>query len=301
MHPVIQTQQLSKSYKGFQAVKNITLNIHKGEIYGFIGLNGAGKTTTIRMLLGMIKPTTGKCYINGENVSLNHNHIWEDVGYIVETPHSYPELTVQENLDIFRRYRLISNKKIVSKVIDQLQITRYTHTKAKHLSLGNAQRLGIAKALLHSPQILILDEPVNGLDPAGIVEIRNVLQDLAFNYGVTIFISSHLLSEIAKISTTIGMIHEGQLIEEMNTNKLNQLFHQRLIIDTNHNKSAISKLITTGYNASLNDQGYIQLFDKEAIQRPDKISKMLVYEGYPPYQLTVEEEDLEAYFLRMLN
>src|SRR5699024_11955159 len=125
----------------------------------------------------------------GEKGRLEHHHIWEDVCYIVETPHSYPELTVKENLDIFRRYRLMSNKNIVSKVINQLQLTRYTHTKAKHLSLGNAQRLGIAKALLHSPQILILDEPVNGLDPAGIVEIRNVLQDLAFNYGVTIFIS----------------------------------------------------------------------------------------------------------------
>src|SRR5699024_11132672 len=158
---------------------------------------------------------------------------------------------------------------------------------------------GNAKTLLHSPQILILDEPVNGLEPAGIVEIRNVLQDLAFNYGVTIFISSNLLSEIDKISNTIGNNHERQLIKQMNANKVNQLFHQRLIIDTNHNKSAISKLITTGYNASLNDQGYIQLFDKEAIQRPDKISKMLVYEGYPPYQLTLEEEDLEAYFLRM--
>src|SRR5699024_5326513 len=161
MHPVIQTQQLSKSYKGFQAVKNITLNIHKREIYGFIGLNEAGKTTTIRMILGMIKPTTGKCNITGEHDSMNHKRIRNNVGYIVETPHSYPELTVQENLDIFRRYRLISNKKIVSKVINQLQLTRYTHTKAKHLSLGNAQRLGIAKALLHSPQILILDEPVN--------------------------------------------------------------------------------------------------------------------------------------------
>src|SRR5699024_12105222 len=99
MYPVIQTKQLSKSYKGFQAVKNITLNIHKGEIYGFIGLNGAGKTTTIRMLLGMIKPTNGKCYINGENISLNHNHICENVDYIVETPLSYPDLTFHENLD----------------------------------------------------------------------------------------------------------------------------------------------------------------------------------------------------------
>src|SRR5690625_686489 len=239
MHQAIQTNQLSKSYKGFQAVENVSLTIKKGEIYGFIGLNGAGKTTTIRMLLGMIRPTHGTCYIKGEKVSLINNHMWKNVGYMVETPHFYPELTVEENLDIFRRLRLISNRDIVLKVMDQLHLTRYAQKKAKNLSLGNAQRLGIAKALLHSPEILILDEPVNGLDPAGIVEIRELLQDLAFNKGVTILISSHLLSEIAKIATNIGVIHEGKLIQEIESNKLNELLNRRLTIDTRDRKSVV--------------------------------------------------------------
>src|SRR5690625_3173217 len=178
MPQVIQTNQLSKDYHGFQAVDGVSLRVNKGEIYGFIGLNGAGKTTTIRMLLGLIRQTHGTCYINQRPVSLKNHHIWRKVGYMVETPHAYPELTVEENLEIYRRLRLISNKHAIPEVMKQLNLTRYARTKAGNLSLGNAQRLGIAKAILHKPDILILDEPANGLDPAGIVEIRDLSQVL---------------------------------------------------------------------------------------------------------------------------
>lgn len=301
MSTIIQTSSISKAYNSFHAVKDVSLKINKGEIYGFIGLNGAGKTTTIRMLLGMIRPTHGTCYIKGEKVSLTNNHMWKNVGYMVETPHSYPELTVEENLDIYRRLRLISNRDIVRKVMDQLHLTRYAHKKAKNLSLGNSQRLGIAKALLHSPEILILDEPVNGLDPAGIVEIRELLQDLAFNKGVTILISSHLLSEIAKIATKIGIIHEGQLIQEIKSCKLNDLLHQRLIINSHDNQSAVSKLLAAGYTSNINKDGYIETPNKKAVQHPDEISRLLVYEGLPPTKLSVEEENLESYFLRVIE
>ncbi|GGB40883.1 ABC transporter ATP-binding protein [Lentibacillus populi] len=301
MHQAIQTNRLSKSYKGFQAVKGISLNINKGEIYGFIGLNGAGKTTTIRMLLGLIRPTHGTCYINEKKVSLKNHSIWRKVGYMVETPYSYPELTVKENLEIYRRLRLISNKNKVSEVMNQLNLTRYAQKKAKDLSLGNAQRLGIAKAILHTPEILILDEPVNGLDPAGIVEIRDLLQDLAFNKGVTILISSHLLDEVAKIATKIGIIHEGELIQEIESTKLNKLLNQRLTIDSQDNKSAASKMSKAGYFSVLNKDGLIETYNKKAILHPDEISRFLVYEGLPPTRLTVEEENLESYFLRIIK
>src|SRR5690625_3069565 len=301
MEQVIQTNQLSKSFKDFHAVKNISLRINKGEIYGFIGLNGAGKTTMIRMLLGMIKPTHGTCYINGRKVTSTNHRIWKNVGHIVETPYSYPELTVEENLEIFRQLRRISNPCVVPNVMNWLNLTRYAQTKAGNLSLGNTQRLGIAKALLHSPSILILDEPVNGLDPAGILEIRELLQDLAFNKNVTILISSHLLSEIAKIATKIGIIHEGELIQEIDTTTLSRLLNQRLIIDTHHNKSAISKLSRNGYSPKINKNGSIEIDNKEAIQHPDKISRILVYEGLPPTRMSVEEENLESYFLRVIN
>lgn len=301
MHTIIQTKHISKSYKGHQAVKDISLSISQGEIYGFIGLNGAGKTTIIRMLLGMIRPTRGASYINGKKVSLTNYDIWKEVGYVVETPNSYPELTVEENLKIYGRLRLISNPQAISKVMSQLNLTQYARKKAKVLSLGNAQRLGIAKALLHKPEILILDEPVNGLDPAGIVEIRELLQDLAFNKGVTILISSHLLSEVAKIATKIGIIHEGQLIQEIEAIKLNKLLNQRLIIGCIDNKSAASKLSAGGYSAVLNKNGLIESYNKKAIDHPEKISRFLVYEGFPPTRLTVEEEDLESYFLRIIE
>ena len=301
MDPIIQTNNISKTYKDIQAVKDVSITIHQGEIYGFIGLNGAGKTTTIRMFLGMIHPTNGACYIKGKKVSQKNYDIWKDVGHIVETPHSYPELTVEENLHIYRRLRLIQDRKVVTNVMEKLHLARYAHIKAGNLSLGNVQRLGIAKALIHSPEILILDEPVNGLDPAGIVEIRELLQDLATQQDVTILISSHLLSEIAIIANKIGIIHEGRLMQEISTTKLNELLKQRLIINTHHNKKTISKLSEAGYSTIINKEKCIEIYDKKAVQSPDKIARLLVYEGCPPTKLTVEEENLEAYFLKIIE
>jgi len=301
MKPIIQAHQLAKSYKGFQAVKNVSLQMNKGDIYVLIGLNGAGKTTMIKMLLGMIKPTEGECYIKGEKVIPTNQHIWKDVGYLVETPQSYAELTVEENLDIYRRLHILSNKDIIFQVMDQLRLTRYAHIKAGKLSLGNAQRLGLAKALLHTPDILILDEPVNGLDPAGIVDIRKLLQNLATEQGVTILISSHLLSEVAKIATKIGILHEGRLIQEIKAEQLKHLLHRHLIIHTRDNKTASAKLIKSGYSANINDHGRIEVNEQKAIQRPDKISRLLVQAGCPPIQLTTTEEDLESYFLRIIE
>lgn len=301
MSTVIQTNHLSKSYHGFQAVKDVSLNIKEGEIYGFIGLNGAGKTTVIRMLLGMVRPTHGACYIHNQKVHLSNHHIWNQVGYIVETPRFYPELTVEENLEIYRRLCLIIDKNVVSKVMNQLNLTQYANKKARNLSLGNVQRLGIAKALLPMPKVLILDEPVNGLDPAGIVEIRELLQDLAFNQGVTILISSHLLSEVAKIATKIGIINNGQLVQEIETVNLNQLLHQHLLIHTKDNNVALSKLLSAEYVAKMNDKGLIEISSQLAIEHPDQISRFLVYEGFPPMKLIVKKENLESYFLRVIN
>src|SRR5690625_274876 len=253
------------------------------------------------MLLGMIKPTEGTCYIKGEKVTSINHRIWRSVGHIVETPHCYPELTVLENLEIFRHIRLISDPDIVPKVMEQLNLTRYAQKKAGILSLGNAQRLGIAKALLHSPEILILDEPMNGLDPSGIVEIRELLQDLAFNRGVTILMSSHLLSEVAKIATKIGIIHKGRLIQEIESIKLSELLNQQLVIDTSNNKSAISQLTTAGYTSKINNNGFIETTDRRAIRNPDEISRLLVYKGFPPTKLTVKEENLESHFLKIIE
>src|SRR3990170_5292885 len=179
MKTVIRKEDLTKNFGSFTAVKSLNLNIHQGESYGFIGLNGAGKTTTIRMLLGMIKPTIGRVALFGEKVNTGSAKIWSKVGFLVETATAYPELSVIENLEASRKLHQLSDEKLTNKVMEKLNLIRYRDKKAKYLSLGNYQRLAVAKALLHKPELLILDEPTLGLDPAGIVEIRNLLQSLA--------------------------------------------------------------------------------------------------------------------------
>ncbi len=166
MIDVIKTVGLTKKYRDVTAVDNMNLSINRGEIFGFLGLNGAGKTTTITMLLGMVAPTSGQCFILGKKVDKGNTTIWSDVGYLVETPYFYPNLTVRENLEIYRKLRGLDDNTCVDRVIKKLKLDGYESMKAKHLSLGNAQRLGIDKAIIHSPKILILDEPTNGLDPA---------------------------------------------------------------------------------------------------------------------------------------
>lgn len=298
---IIRTDNLSKYYGKVKAVDGISLNVRKGEIYGFLGLNGAGKTTTIQMLLGMIRPTTGESYLNGERVHAGRHDLWNNVGYLVEIPYSYPQLTVRENLEIVRRLRFIPNSNAVDSIIEKLKLGPYENRKAKNLSMGNAQRLGLAKALMHNPDILILDEPSNGLDPAGIVEIRELLRDLAFNKGVTIFISSHILGEISKIATRIGIIHEGRLIQEMDAEKLHKLRNRSLLINVKDKTGAISVLTGEGFNATLTDDGLIEITAENAVLHPENVNSNLVNAGYSPAMLKVEEEELESYFLRIIG
>ena len=301
MDDIIKTENLSKHYGDVHAVSEMSLNVRKGEIYGFLGLNGAGKTTTIRMLLGMIRPTSGAAFINGKKVYADNLELWKNIGSLVEIPYSYPNLTVRENLDIIRRLRFISDKNSVDKVIDKLLLRSYADRKTKNLSLGNAQRLGLAKALIHNPEILILDEPTNGLDPAGIHEIREMLGNLATNQGVTIFISSHILGEISRFATRIGIIHEGRLILEVNANQLEKLCRKKLLINANDSISARSILEKNGYTVCETKDGIFEIKDEMAIRNPDDIATIMVNAGCPPTLLQVEEEDLESYFLRTIE
>jgi ABC-2 type transport system ATP-binding protein len=178
MASVLQTELLTKSFGSFTALDKISIEVNEGEIYGFLGLNGAGKTTLIKLLLGMVKPSNGNIKLLGETLTQRFTG-WSDIGYLVETPHAYPDLTVTQNLQIYSRLRTLRGNSVVSDIIEQLQLSNYRDKKAKHLSLGNLQRLGLAKALIHQPKLLILDEPINGLDPAGIVEIRKLLLNLS--------------------------------------------------------------------------------------------------------------------------
>ena len=301
MSQIIRVEHLSKHYKAVRAVDGITLDIKQGEIYGFLGLNGAGKTTTIRMLLGMISPSSGSATLFGQKVSAASRGLWNKVGHLVEIPYSYPELTLQENLEIFRRLRFIRDPERLGTVMQLLKIEQYRDIKVKNLSLGNAQRLGIAKALIHQPQLLILDEPSNGLDPEGIVEIRELLIDLAQNSGVTIFISSHILGEISKIATRIGIIHEGKILKETTAHQLDRSRFRTLHINTIDNETAKDLLKKQGFLVNVLTDGTLEVHGEDAIRHPDMVSGLLCAAGIHQKDLHVEEEDLERFFLRIVH
>ncbi|HLF34128.1 MAG TPA: ABC transporter ATP-binding protein [Cyclobacteriaceae bacterium] len=301
MDEIIRAQNLSKHFGKVHAVDGIDLKVRKGEIYGFLGLNGAGKTTTIRMLLGMIRPTSGQAMIGNENVLNLRSISWNRVGYLVEIPYAYPDLTVAENLEIIRRLRLLPDRGIIDQVMDRLGIGQYRDRNARELSLGNAQRLGLAKAIIHNPEILILDEPANGLDPAGIVEIREFLKDLASSHGVTILISSHILGEVARFASRIGIIHEGRMVQELDAGELEGFLHRSLLVDVTDREGTKSKLINEGYSVTDAGNGVLKISGKNSISHPDLVNKMLVEAGFPPSMVKVEVEDLESYFLRVIG
>lgn len=301
MSTPIETADLGKRYGDVRAVDLLSLRVFEGEIYAFLGLNGAGKTTTIRMLLGMIKPTTGYAMVLQTRVHLGNRVPWESVGYMVEDPHAYPELTVSENLEVARRLHPGTPPKTVGQIIERLSLGPYAGRRAGTLSHGNAQRLGLAKALIHNPRLLILDEPANGLDPAGIVEIRELLLELTSTQGGTVFMSSHILAEISRLAGRIGIIHEGHLLQELNIDELERNRKRRLLLRARDVESAHRVLVAAGQPAVILQDGTIELKNAFSIEHPDDINRMLVNADTPPTQLMVEEEELEQYFLRLVG
>ena len=301
MNLPIETEDLGKHYGDVRAVEHLSLRVAEGEIYAFLGLNGAGKTTTIRMLLGMIKPTTGYARVLQTRVRLGSREPWASVGYLVEIPHSYPELTVYENLEVARRLHPGTPREAVGRIIERMGLAAYADRRAGNLSQGNAQRLGLAKALLHNPKLLLLDEPANGLDPAGIVEIRELLLELTREQGVTVFMSSHILAEVSRLARRIGIIHEGRLLQELNIDELERNRRRRLLLRARDVESAHRALIAAGQPAEILQDGTIELKNASSVERPDDINCLLVKAGTPPTQLMVEEEELEQYFLRLVG
>lgn len=296
---IIRTDGLTKRYGKTVAVDNISIHVNKGEVYGFLGLNGAGKTTLIRTLLGMIKPDSGSITLFGKELNSNFNQ-WNDIGYLVEAPYSYPNLSVYENLKVIYKLRQLTDLTAIDSIIEILKLTKYRNIKANALSMGNQQRLGLAKALMHKPKLLILDEPINGLDPEGIVEVRALLTDLAKN-GSTIFLSSHILGEISKLATRIAIIHEGRLVKELTVQELSDQILKKILVQTANNQKAIQILLNPNYSASQINTSEIEITDKKALEHPELISKLLTENGLPPKQIYLFTEDLEMYFLRTIK
>lgn len=296
---IIKTTTLTKRFGSTVATDNISIHVKHGEIYGFLGLNGAGKTTLIRMLLGMIKPDSGTIKLFDKQLT-PHFRQWNDIGYLVETPYSYPNLSVYENLNVIYKLRQLSNPNTIDSIIEKLKLTKYRNIKASALSLGNQQRLGLAKALIHNPKLLILDEPINGLDPEGIVEVRELLIDLAKS-GSTIFLSSHILGEISKLANRIAIIHEGKLIKELTTQALSNQIIKKILVQTTDNKKAMQHLQNSNYLVAQTHTNEIEIRNHEALEHPELISKLLTENGLPPKQIFLFTEDLEMYFLRTIK
>ena len=302
MQDAIRTSGLTKRYGTNAALQNLSLRVASGEIYAFLGLNGAGKTTTIRLLLGMVHPSSGTAEILGSPVTAaGATGLWSRVGYLVETPRAYAELTVRENLEMSRRLHLVKDSDAVGRAIERFGLQQNADVRAGTLSLGNMQRLGLARALLHEPELVILDEPANALDPAGVVEVRELLRTLATVHGVTVFMSSHVLGEVARLATRIGIIHEGQLVEEIAAAELDDRCQRRLVIDAPDREAARRVLAASGFPVNVAPNGMLESLDTRAIAHPERISELLAREGTPPSRLSVEQEDLETHFLNLVS
>jgi ABC-2 type transport system ATP-binding protein len=298
---VINAVGLTKHYHDVVAVDDLTLHIAPGEIYALLGLNGAGKTTTIRMLLGMVRPTRGRVSLLGERIHPGARSVWARVGHLVETPAAYPELTVTENLRATARLRGLNDSAVVTDVISRLGLDSQAGRRARTLSLGNKQRLGLAKAILHRPDLLVLDEPANGLDPAGVAEIRALLHELAHAHGVTVLLSSHILTEVARLATRIGVLDRGRLVWEGDTTDLVSRARPRLMISVHDRARAAETLRGAGYTTGEDGAGGLSLSEDHAIRRPDEVATALVTAGCPPTRLAVEQDDLETCFLRLVR
>lgn len=299
MPEVIKTNGLSKAFGDTRVVDELSIHVNQGQIFGFLGVNGAGKTTTIGMLLGMIRPTSGEIMMLGKKMSADFN-LWDQIGYQIGSNDSYPNLTVQENLELACRYRRITERSPLDDVITKLNLTKFRKKKAGELSLGNLQRLSLAKALIHRPKLLILDEPTNGLDPVAIVEVRRILRELA-ELGSSVFMSSHVLSEVSHLAGRIAIIHDGRLVSEISTGDLGKLLRRNCIVDTSDNLKAIVFLREFGFSATISVGGAIQITDSNAVENPEQVSIALSGAGFPIRELRVEKEDLESFFLRSIS
>lgn len=293
---VIETDRLTRRYGKRIAVDNVELRVPRGEIYGFLGPNGAGKTTTIRMLLGLIRPTAGTVSLFGENLHQHRISVLRRIGSLVEAPSYYGHLTGAENLEVVRRL-LGAPKERIAEVLEIVRLTESANRPVKGYSLGMKQRLGIATALLGHPELLILDEPTNGLDPAGIQEMRHLIKDMPRQYGMTVLVSSHLLSEIDQIATHVGIIHEGKLIFQDRIEALRQKSGPRTAIGVDRVREASAVLEGSGWHSHIED-GLLWLDETEPKQ-VSEVNALLVKNGFSVYRLEEVKPSLEEVFLEL--
>lgn len=301
---IIETKNLSKKYKETFVVKNINMNVKRGTIYGLLGKNGAGKTTTMCMLLGLTTPTEGTIKLFGMDTTdrKNQEKIYSKIGSIIEVPGFYPNLNAHDNLKIFSKIRGDYKKENIEKVLKLVNLNNETEKKFKNYSLGMKQRLGLAASLIHEPELLILDEPINGLDPAGIIEIRDMLLDITSKLGITVLISSHILSEIEILADEIGIIDQGKLIKEFDKKELKNDTGEQVTFNVDNTKLASELLIKNNFKENtdfiIENKEIILL--KHLNKRAD-INEIFVKNEIKVSEIRIDQENLEKYFMRLIQ
>jgi ABC-2 type transport system ATP-binding protein len=289
----IETHELSRGFGGRTAVQELELRVGEGEIYGFLGLNGAGKTTTIRLLLGLIRPDAGSVRILGRPFT---RQVLGRIGSLVEMPSLYPHLTGRENLEVTRR-QTGAPRLSVERVLETVALRSDAGRLVREYSLGMRQRLGLALALLNEPDLLILDEPTNGLDPAGIHEMRDLLRRLPRESGVTVFLSSHLLAEVEQLAGSIGVIHQGRMVFQGSLEELRRRRVARLRVGVLEGHGALDFLRTAGFIAHPDGADFISV--EAPGDEGERINRLLVENGHRIFHLSLEEESLEDVFLSL--
>lgn len=301
MNYILQAKDLTKVYKNKEVVSNVNLHVKKGEIYGFLGPNGAGKTTIMRMILNLVKPSKGEILVFGQKLTPTSYEVFKRIGNIIEYPVFYEKLTARENLNLHCEYIGYYDKDGIDSALTMVQLKDFEEKQVKDFSLGMKQRLGIARAILSKPELLILDEPLNGLDPVGIKELRTLFKILKEDYGMTLLISSHNLGEIEKIADTIAIIKDGQLIKEVLMEEIQSENVGYVELETDDMKKSVFVIneILKITNYKIIDNQTIRIYESEIAE--GEISKALILNGVLVTKINKKEHTLEDYFMKIIN
>lgn len=301
MEYILRTTNLSKKFKDKEVIENVNMNIKKGEIYGFLGPNGAGKTTIMKMVVNLVKPSVGEIEVFGEKLTYKSYEALKRMGSIIEYPVFYDKLTGRENLELHCEYMGYYDKGAIDKALDLVNLKGIDSKPVKEFSLGMKQRLGIARAIMTKPELLILDEPINGLDPIGIKEMRDILKMLNKEYNITILISSHILGEIEQVADTIGIINNGRLVREVSMGSIREGNLEYIEVTTKDCTKAafILENDLEISNFKIIDNIFIRIYDLKLSQKD--ISKALILKDVEIEAISRKNNSLEDYFLNLLN
>lgn len=301
MSYILRTHHVTKTFQGREVVSDVSMNIRKGEIYGFLGPNGAGKTTMMRMMTNLVKPTSGEIEVFGERLTNNSYDLLGRMGTIIEYPVFYDKLTAYENLDLHCEYMGYHNKKAIGEALELVNLHGIEGKSVRDFSLGMKQRLGIARAVVTKPELLLLDEPINGLDPLGIKELRELFKILSREYGITLLISSHILGEIELVADTVGVINRGKLVREVSMEQIREqnTDYIELVTDNCAKAAFVLENHLNISNLRVIDNRFIRIYDGGLNQ--SELTKSLVMHDIAIESIRKQNGTLEDYFLQLLN